>query len=406
MDLLSDNTMGSETTCEEDDAVELEQHADDDSEEDDLPCKRDNEESVSELERGEDESARREEVTEASSDLSKGLRPHIAAEAEMEMSRAGIGEEASPEQDLAADLLTEDVLDGFFENGASCELLGSWTKIEATVWSGKTSDEIIPSPVRSVVLQFMRCVSIDLRLLPEAWYEMVAMFELYLNRTSRDDLLESLPLCSSVIIRLIAKFDSQFAYCSDVDALLCMEAPKLGGWLVSHGYIASQPSLDTKQIDDMEKEVLSILEWRLTLPTSLTWSRSFLVRFSMLTQQRYKASLQWLWVQTSTQLDYFIQEGLAPHLTPQQLAIGLFVLGLASANLIPMNAIFGEEDEEIRQAFLACQQTGAAVLEDASHGPLKLFSKLLEISTTVPMISIRHYCHDIAKMVAHLGRRR
>jgi len=315
-------------------------------------------------------------------------------------------QQASDEQDATANLLTDEAMEGFFQNGASCELMDSWAKMESEIWHAKDSDNVIPSPVRSVTLKFMQFVARDLKLPPEAWYEMVVVFDLYILRASRNDLLESLVLVSGGVIRLIAKLGSQYALCSDIDALLQMELPKLANWFVTHGYLASTPSLSDRDIDDMEKDVLTILEWRINLPTVMTWSRCFLTRFSVLTQQKYKASLHWLWVHMATQLDYFVQEGLSPDLAPQQLAMAFFVLGLASANLIPLNVVFEEKDVASREAFLSCQPDGAAIMEDASNGPLKLFCQLLEISTTASIPSLQRACRDIVDVVAKLGKRR
>jgi hypothetical protein len=289
--------------------------------------------------------------------------------------------------------LTDEVLESLFQAGVSCELLEVTAKTEAEAWSLQMRGTTIDPMQRCAMIRWMQSIATELKLQSDAWYAMANLLDLYL-RTAGDLPTDSLPAVCATIVRIVQKIDCR----EDASDWPLEQLPELSKWFQSQGLIDSIPSLQS-EVRLMEVEVLQALEWRFIVPTVFTWSSAFMERFSTLTQQMFKPSLAWIWEQSLAQMTILVQCSFT-ELRPRQLAIGLFALGLASANLIPVSTVLPEEADADRRMFLQQQQEGAANLSECSEDWQQLMCKALEFSTKASQSDIQQYCRDVVDALA------
>jgi hypothetical protein len=290
-------------------------------------------------------------------------------------------------------LLNDDVFESLFQLGVSCEFLEVSLETEEEAWSKQRRGATIDPMLHCAMVRWMRSVATELQLQSAAWYAMATLLDLYLN-TAGDRPNDSLPAVCATIVGIVQKLE-----CSDdVSDCPLQRLPELSKWLQSQGLLDSPPTVP-QDVRFEELEVLQALEWRVIVPTVFTWSSAFMVRFTTLTRQMFTASLAWIWEHNLGQMAFFLQ-GNVTELQPRQLAIGLFALGLVSANIIPVNMVFPEEADADRRVFLRQQQEGAAKLCDPPEDWQQLIRKVLEFSTKASQSDIQQYCREVTDALA------
>lgn len=296
---------------------------------------------------------------------------------------------------LDCGLINEDILEAFFQQGMTNELLESWARQEHSLW--REMEKSLPSRVQHMSLYFMQSLAKELKLRPEAWYEMSTLFDLFWRRTSRQIVPDSCPEVCGSIFRLVLKLDSPM---TQVDEWILSEVQKFSQWILSNNFNVS-PLVEIKlaTLDAVEMELLTSLEWRLNVPTAFTWAKSFTARFSVLTNQMFQKFLGLMWQRMVLQMDFAIQS-LPPKIAPRNLAIGVFALGLVSANLIPANIVLPNDMDEARVYFLSNQPEGAASLASVTDGRYRALCELLETTTCSPLSSIQKSCHKVLTMLS------
>jgi hypothetical protein len=294
------------------------------------------------------------------------------------------------------DLFSESILDELFEQCVTCEGTEALKITENNVWNVEKRNVSIPPEVRFMALKFMQYMALKTKLATDAWFNMVTIFDAYCLRSAKPISLDMLPALCAAIIRLVIKMDDQLV---STEEWIIEEAPKLADWLIEHGHVKAQPSISFGQMELMEVDVVESLQWRLHSPSVFKWSNLFMARYSVFTRHRFDTSLGCIWKHILAQMEFFVLSLHVPDLAPRQVSVGLFFLGLVSANLMPVKIVFPDETDEVRTRFLASLQNGAGTLQDIVDGHYHLLCQLIETTICASMSSLQKDCRCVAMAI-------
>lgn len=235
--------------------------------------------------------------------------------------------------------LFKDSEEAFEVQGVSTELLDIWTKREHKALSStKGSSEQVPIQVRDTVHRFMQHLTLLAGLPPKAWFEAVTLLDIYYLKKKGGVPIEALPATYAAMVMILKKSD-----CALSAVNTCQVAPhaaQLAKWLQGLGFDGVASAVTDGMILDAETSVLEALEWRLNFPTVEGWTSAFCARLNILTQNLFKASLEWVWQQNLAiaRLIMF-KQACSTEVSPEKISVGLLGLGMVAAQVLPLDAL-------------------------------------------------------------------
>lgn len=260
------------------------------------------------------------------------------------------------------------VLDSLDDNGVSDELLAHWSMQEkqglrpvADRDPEACSHEEggLPAQARQAAMSFLvhlpQCVGLP----ATSWFEAATLLDMYYLKAMKPsvDAVDSLAATCVAIIAILKKDDCLSARVDS--SIFVPRACMLAKHLEQLGY--DVPTVTADLIDEQERHVLRLLEWRVHVPSSFSWISAFTVRFNVFTRSMFSSQLSWVWQQSVSGSRFFtMQQAASSDLPPATLAAGLFAIGLVTAGLIPLESLQPADmgDEEWLQLYKDVQANG------------------------------------------------
>lgn len=234
-------------------------------------------------------------------------------------------------------VLNEDLVGGFANSGVSCAALDAWSATLTRVLergSGASSD-ILPPYGRDAVVRFLSHLLEVGGLDVSKWFDAVLLFDAYLFTTCVR--LEAIPSACAAVVSLLVKRTKAASGTKLVK--FAFEASQLARWLQSLG-IPTVAEVHASDVRAQEHAIATALDWRLNLTPVDAWLGAFRTRFSIVTGGRVEPAINWVVERSCFSAGAFLHSKSAcAQLSPQQMANGLFCLGLVEARLLPLDAM-------------------------------------------------------------------
>jgi len=315
--------------------------------------------------------------------------------------------------------LPEDTVDTLIWKGVSSPVLLQWAKNEAKVHPHKKSNDLtiekdikdifaheierkilsyvveqLPLAVRHAVLRFMQhLVEKVVRLELSSWFDAVLIFDLCYQKGKIAQ--EAIPVTCVAIVAMLRKADTAQEL---VDMTgMAFEASTLAEYLGSLG-LHMGAEVSARDVVEREQELLQILEWRINFTSVQKWLRSTCDRFNIISRGGLAQSLEWVFQQgTSSAASYLQGVSSCERWRPQQMANGLFCIGLIAARLLPLESmrpteVAPQEWEELFASSQGRQGPVQAAYLPAEH--LQHMFHTLQVTTGCNIAQLRSDCYD------------
>eukprot|EP00927_Polykrikos_kofoidii_P055869 TRINITY_DN50057_c0_g1_i1.p1 TRINITY_DN50057_c0_g1~~TRINITY_DN50057_c0_g1_i1.p1 ORF type:complete len:330 (+),score=42.72 TRINITY_DN50057_c0_g1_i1:145-1134(+) len=299
-------------------------------------------------------------------------------------------------------LLHDDVVDGFAESGVSCDVLDAWkaTATRALPHRSGASSETLPVQGRDVVVRFLCHLVATAGLETSSWFDAVLLFDAY--RVCGCVSLEVIPAACSAVVSLLVKQST--AACGAKMETFALEASQLARWLHSAG-IPSVAEVHARDVRAQEHAIVAALNWRLNLTPVNAWLGAFRKRFCIVTNGRVGPAIDWVVEKSTFSAGVFLHStSSCGSLSPQEMANGLFCLGLVEARLLPLDAMrldeFSPTDWE---GIFASNTELQSAAKQCALPPQHLSHMLdtLEVATSCTVSRLRRDTYAVALAMGH-----
>jgi hypothetical protein len=312
--------------------------------------------------------------------------------------------------------LPEDTVDTLIWKGVSSPVLLQWAKNEAKVHPHKKSNDLtiekdikdtfaqslveqflieqLPLAIRHAVLRFMQHLVELVRLELSSWFDAVLIFDLCYQKGKIAQ--EAIPVTCVAIVAMLRKADTATEL---VDMTgMAFEASTLADYLGSLGLPRMDAEVSARDVVEREQELLQILEWRINVTSVHKWLRSTCDRFNIISRGGLAQSLEWVFQQgTSSAASYLQAVSSCERWRPQQMANGLFCIGLIAARLLPLESMRPTEVAAQEWEKLFARSQGRQGPVQAAYLPAEHLQHMfhtLQVTTGCNIAQLRSDCYD------------
>jgi hypothetical protein len=192
----------------------------------------------------------------------------------------------------------------------------------------------LPLPAREVALRFMAFIQERVSLRQKDWFEGSTWLDVS-ARAARGADVTRLPGVVVAIVSLKKKRESASWSARKIHQHLAPYTSQLADWLKAVDPQYEAKVYDADSIQEIERELLQDLEWRLNVPTIESWTSLFCDRLNVLLHGEFVISLD------SDMLRQLVASMLSQpcttDVTPRSRANGLFALLLSKMGLLPFD---------------------------------------------------------------------
>lgn len=255
--------------------------------------------------------------------------------------------DARKETHIDKPVLSEAVLDALDDHGVSDELLEAWTAREKKALSppsrGGACGDALPPLLRHTALSFLCFNAKPATQGSEgvSFFEATQLLDVFHLKTSDHPNaaqlnIQNLPMTCAAILSLLQKMDVITA--EPVDPFCAEGICIFANHLKSLGYHMVNDQVTCEMINDEELRVLQAIQWQLKVPTVESWLNTFVTRLSVLSHGLLSLKEVWQQCLCGAQV-VTMQQALTMDRPPRKLAVGFLGIGLAGAQLLPVEAL-------------------------------------------------------------------
>eukprot|EP00446_Apocalathium_sp_SHHI-4_P010482 CAMPEP_0177161222 /NCGR_PEP_ID=MMETSP0367-20130122/5247_1 /TAXON_ID=447022 ORGANISM="Scrippsiella hangoei-like, Strain SHHI-4" /NCGR_SAMPLE_ID=MMETSP0367 /ASSEMBLY_ACC=CAM_ASM_000362 /LENGTH=401 /DNA_ID=CAMNT_0018606933 /DNA_START=27 /DNA_END=1229 /DNA_ORIENTATION=+ len=241
--------------------------------------------------------------------------------------------------------LVEDLLDELDARGAAGEMLSQYmleqSEVQALIAARGPSQGAIhlPAEIREICLRTMAALVSLVGLNDSKRIDAALLLDTYcaLQKSSMEDLIESIPATCAAVVHLLRKMESQ--KCSTTSAALARVASQASLMLQQVGY-RSMPEVTQQDVLQQEHLIRATLQWRLRGATVPTWLQLICKRMDVISCGNWSGVIEWVIASSSASaMTLVLHQRAYADMAPQQMANGLLGVFLVTAGLVPLQSM-------------------------------------------------------------------
>mmetsp|Transcript_66956 Transcript_66956/g.192540 ORF Transcript_66956/g.192540 Transcript_66956/m.192540 type:complete len:432 (-) Transcript_66956:71-1366(-) len=239
----------------------------------------------------------------------------------------------------------EDLLDELDARGAAGEMLSQYmleqSEVQALIAARGPSQGAIhlPAEIREICLRTMAALVSLVGLNDSKRIDAALLLDTYcaLQKSSMEDLIESIPATCAAVVHLLRKMESQ--KCSTTSAALARVASQASLMLQQVGY-RSMPEVTQQDVLQQEHLIRATLQWRLRGATVPTWLQLICKRMDVISCGNWSGVIEWVIASSSASaMTLVLHQRAYADMAPQQMANGLLGVFLVTAGLVPLQSM-------------------------------------------------------------------
>lgn len=190
----------------------------------------------------------------------------------------------------------------------------------------------LPAQARNDALRCMRSIINTLGMSFQEWSQAVCLFDIYSLMVTEEVLL--LPTTCLCMVRLVKKFDKTESVRTDFQSTWLPIARRMVPGMAMSGREISE--ITENILNSHELQICQAINWQIDVMTVDRWISMFSTRFNVLTENQYQLNIMELVPVVHALIMY---ESASLQFSNYSLALGVFILSLAKARLIPFGVL-------------------------------------------------------------------
>lgn len=295
--------------------------------------------------------------------------------------------------------VTEDINDAWHKAGVSTEFLHRLSCREQEVLTALPEHLPLPLIVRDAALRFMAQVIQQKNMHQGCWFEAAALFDAYCTKATGAQ-IEMLPLVCVNCVRLVQKFGSVVP--EDARPNWLGFTKQFASWLTAAGYTVPQFTEDV--LRRCEIQMLQAFSWKVQVPFLEQWSATYAIRFNILSNNSYNASLTWVHNQSMILGRLLImRQASTTTFNHRDFALGLLCLGLIGARLLPLSTLRPAQMTEAVWASLytASQPNGSVPTCAIATMHVEQILELLQAATNTELDDLKASAESVSRSLGN-----